>query len=124
MNSNHQISFHESTITKFLQLDRRIIIELEEVTTNGSKCDFRITCLEVQEIKTDEDIIHEVSMNLPDGEILTLEIEKTELFMIVEWNDFENKIYFTKSHQIKCKEIQTEELSRPETLENETPINE
>ena len=122
MKNIRQICFHGSSLTKFLQEDHTVIIEIEDVLFDTSICNFRIKCLNVEEIKTDEDTICEAAMALPDGEILTLRIneKENELFMLVQWYDFKDKTLFTKSYQIKCQEIQAEELSRREARENGT----
>lgn len=72
------LSFHESTVAKFLTLQNNFVIGLEDVSTDCSSDKVEIVVEDFSKILVDSVPAVEPSLKMPyaDGEVLTLELEE------------------------------------------------
>jgi len=105
MDITEKISFHESTVRSFSKEDSSIKLELEDVNYNAEKIKVCVNFTHVQNIIADQSPQNYVSMECPDGEVLTLEITDREALLIIEWNNFSTKESFIKSYKITADNI-------------------
>lgn len=103
------LSFHESTVTKFLTVQNNFVIGLEDVSTDCSSDKVEIVVEDFSKILVDSVPAVEPSLTMPcaDGEVLTLELDEEKVFVLVEWNDFSSGTSFTQSYEVNGNKIQT-----------------
>ena len=103
------LSFHESTVTKFLTEQNNFVIGLEDVSTDCSSDKVEIVVEGCSKILVDSVPAVDSSLRMPcaDGEVLTLELSEEKVFVLVEWNDFSSGTSFTQSYEVNGSKIQT-----------------
>lgn len=103
------LSFHESTVTKFLTNQNNFVIAFENVSTDCSSDKAEIIVENFSKILVDS--VHaeytSLKMPCPDGEVLTLELGKGKFFVLIEWNDFSLGTSFTQSYEVCGSNIKT-----------------
>ena len=102
------LSFHESTVTKFVTEQNDFVIGLEGVSTDCSSDKVEIVVEKFSEILVDSLSPSEDSLKMPyaDGEVLTLELSGGTVFALIEWNDFCSGKSFTQSYEVTGNKIE------------------
>ena len=102
------LSFHESTVTKFLYDKNNFVIGLEDVSTDCSSDKVEIVVKNLSKMLIDSAPAADSSFKMPcdDGEVLTLELDEKKVFILVEWNDFCSGTSFTQSYEINGDRVQ------------------
>lgn len=102
------LSYHESTVVNFFSKDNNFYIELESVSTDCSSSEVKIIIEDLSDIIVDSNFRTEtLDMPCSDGEVLTLNIDREKVFILIEWNDFMLNNSFTNSYEIYGRKIQT-----------------
>ncbi len=99
MNLDSGVSFHESSLVGSSSGEGTIILQIEGARRDGIECDL---CLHLNGVKTvaQDGIETENFEGGGDGEILTLDLQKNALYMIVEWTDWDTRKSQTCSYKI------------------------
>lgn len=100
-----KFSFHESTIMAFQVIHNNCYIILGDIVINEISVKVKIEIDEVSKIFVDSKKSSKKSLTMfsEDGEILSLKISSSMLDILIEWNDFSEKIYTTRHYRIDGK---------------------
>ncbi|TMX35213.1 hypothetical protein [Vibrio sp. Hep-1b-8] len=99
------VNFHESTVTGFTFEGSEVVLVLEDVNCNDAKADARLVVENVSMVKIDKISSDVITMKAPDGEVLDLDVSDGKLFVLIEWNDFEESSSFTNSYDISGEKV-------------------
>lgn len=101
------LSFHESTVTKFLVVKNNFVIGLEGVLTDCLSDKVEIIVEDISKILIDSVLVVGEFIKAPykDGEVLMLESSEKKIFILIEWNDFYLRESFIQSYEIKGNKI-------------------
>lgn len=95
-----KIDFDESTVKQFFRNGNDLNMLLENVCYGG---DFHIVTLilkNVSSIKTDAKVEGENFMAAEDGEVVFLELESNSTKFVIEWNDYQKRLFFKYGYEI------------------------
>ena len=106
MNSFSEISFHEANLDTIAAENATLTLELSDVYTKQGKRSASVILTEIGLIIRDGVEVNSISMEAPDGEILTLQENPKGLHMIVEWSDFKTHKRYTCSYRFESGSVQ------------------
>jgi hypothetical protein len=111
-----KISFHEATIRNIHSFDRTITIVVDDAIVESVKSAVRIELHDVMRIDRDEVLTDSLSMEKEDGEVLSLSMNPTGLYLVVEWHDFSPLVSAARAYEVQCREISLHEhVAAPQT---------
>lgn len=96
-----EVSFHEATVTAFYTCGDMVYLNLADVKSGDSCRVATITISGVTRLLKDRQEVEVISAEHQDGEVLTLEIGTSDLYVIVQWNDFEKHQSKTHSYLVE-----------------------
>lgn len=109
MDKMEHIGFHECTVVQFRIDNNTLKLILDGARINENDVRVVLNMSEVTSASADGTILDIAStismMEAEDGEVLTLNISDGALSLVVEWHDFLNKKFFTKSYRILGKDV-------------------
>ena len=106
MDLRKDVSFHEATVVEFCQNDGVVKLELDEVLVNGVNQKVVVVVSSTFGTLVDGAPSNSYSlMAYDDGEVLSLDVSKGILVLLIEWNDFDKSFSVTKSYEISGKNI-------------------
>jgi hypothetical protein len=101
MRRHDELSFHEATVAAFARRDDTVRLALSDVRDRDRRRSVYLEVREVVEIVSDGVVVDTVSMEHEDGEVMTLDVSDENIYLIVQWNDFDNRTSVTKSYRIR-----------------------
>ena len=100
-----KIGFHESTVNCFFRNGENIELELEGAVVDGEKKRVNIQVVKVFRVEVDGEFSIFSLMAEEDGEVILLEMSRTDLIIIIEWHNFSTHSSLTKSYKISGEKI-------------------
>lgn len=94
------LSFHDATVVVFDRRQDAVCLGLSDVHHHQGSRSVRIEVRDIVEIIADGAVVDTIAMEHEDGEVLTLEVSDESIFLIVQWNDFDNRKSVTRSYRI------------------------
>ncbi len=107
MSETEYHEFHEAEVTRFeSSLDgKRITLEAVDVFVDGVNTKCRIEAQNVKEILRDDVAVNHVILEANSSEILVVRGDRSPLFLLVQWEDFQQKVSYTRSYEIWCDDF-------------------
>ena len=99
------VSFHEATIVRFERVDGSIELELDEARIENRKVRFLFVLTEPLKILVDGASVFNLPQEGEDGEVLSLEVDNSNLRLLAEWHWFSPLKSRTWEYEILAKEI-------------------
>jgi hypothetical protein len=99
-------SFHEATIRSVHLSDQLLLVAMEDARVNAVLAAVVVEFSGVHSIVCDGVVIHELGMEFPDGEVLTLSLNERGGELIIEWNDFKDRRSVVRSYTILCEKVE------------------
>ncbi len=101
-------SFHEAFILGIRREHGSISILLENIHVNDEVRNGCVHLRNVTQITRDDSPVDEMTMEEPDGEVLTLTTSPGAVCLIVEWKDYKHHRKTTRAYDIACEAIEVE----------------
>lgn len=99
------LSFHEASVSDLSRRGASIHLALTGVSYNDKVVSVAIEFCNVRKVLVDGVEMENVTMEFPDGEVLTLRLEIDCVEIIVEWDDFKNKKSKTRCYKMSFEKI-------------------
>ena len=100
-----KISFHEATIRNIHNINRTIIMVVDDASVESVKNSVQIELRDVMSVHRDGVLVDSLRMEKEDGEILSLITTSTGIELVVEWHDFSPLVYETRAYKVQCREF-------------------
>lgn len=94
------LGFHESTIVQFETHGADLELILDDVVVNGKKSTVSLKVTSIAYAAIDGVQSDLLAMEAEDGEVLTLDISDSCLWLMVEWNDFCSRKSITREYKV------------------------
>ena len=96
-------TFEDSTLRAVRSAPGTLMMEFEDVFSNRTKASFEVIFEGVHDLTEDDSPCQELTMEMPDAEVLTFEEMDGWIDLIVLWRDYRKHLSSTKAYRFRSK---------------------